>query len=186
MDKIQQARHDKNYVLFKSHSTIVPEWQDFLDSMNISYNHFKHEKLEDSRMASGAILILNKLDPIVFDSLEFKDSKLFSSATNTMGDLYKLMGRSFSFSKFAINFVGGEHGYYIHKDDHEVISWNCIGNVEYRIYRDIDDADIDKAESNSPYESVYLNSGDIIFLPAGLAHQVVVSEPRATLIFGYM
>jgi hypothetical protein len=185
MDKIEQARHDKDYVLFKSHSPIVPEWQDFLDSMNISYNHFKHEKLEDSRMASGAILILNKLDPIVFDSLEFKNTKLHSTAANTMSDIYKIMGRSFSFSKFAINFVSGEHGYYIHKDDHEVISWNCIGNVEYRIYKDIDDSDIDKEEANSPYESVYLNPGDIIFLPAGLAHQVVVSEPRATLIFGY-
>lgn len=185
MDKIEQARHDKNYVLFEVHCPIVPDWQILLDSMDVSYKHYKDEELEDPRMASGAILIYNKLDPVVFDSLMFTDTQLVSSAENTITALKGIMGKEFSFSKILMNFVGGEHGYYIHKDDHDIISWHCIGNVEYRLYKDIDDADLEKIESDSPYESVILKPGDLIFVPAGLAHQIVVEKPRATMVFGY-
>jgi hypothetical protein len=182
MDKIEQALHDKNYVLFESHSPIVPEWQDFIDNMNQSFNSFK-EKSEDSRWACESILLLNKFDPVIFGSLMLEDTKLFSSTKRTILDIESMTGLNLSRAKSILNFVAKEHDYYIHKDEHNVLSWQCIGSVEYRLYKNIDDLDLEKAESSSTYESVILNPGDIIFLPAGLAHQVVVTEPRATLVF---
>ncbi len=187
MDKlIQEAKDSNNYVLFEAHSPIVPEWQDFIECMNISYQYYKDGLKDDPRMASSNILIFNKLDPVVFNCLLFKDTKLFSSAENTITAIKNIMGRDFSFSKSVINFLGNEQDYYIHKDDHDVISWHCIGTVEWRFYKNIDNSYLEKTHVDSvDYESVILNPGDVIFVPAGLAHQVIIKNPRASLVLGY-
>jgi quercetin dioxygenase-like cupin family protein len=38
-------------------------------------------------------------------------------------------------------------------------------------------------ESAEPYESYILNPGDILFVPSGIVHQVVITEPRASILF---
>ena len=38
-------------------------------------------------------------------------------------------------------------------------------------------------DSDQPYESYILNPGDILFVPGGIVHQVVVTEPRASILF---
>jgi hypothetical protein len=187
MDKlIKEAKDNNNYVLYKAHSPIVPEWQDLLESMDLSYQHYKDGPKEDPRMISSNILIFNKLDPVVFNWPDFKDANLVSAAENTITAIKDIMGQDFSFSKIIMNFVGKEQDYYIHKDDHDVISWHCIGNVEWRFYRNIDDSYLEKTHADSvEYESVILNPGDIMFVPAGLVHQVIIEKPRASLVFGY-
>ena len=187
MDKlIKESKDNNNYVLYKAHSPIVPEWQDLLESMDLSYQHYKDGLKDDPRMASSNILIFNKLDPVVFNWLEFKDANLVSTAENTITAIRDIMGRDFSFSKIVMNFLGKEQDYYIHKDDHDVISWHCIGNVEWRFYKNIDDSYLEKTHADLvEYESVILMPGDVIFVPAGLVHQVIIEKPRASLIFGY-
>ena len=187
MDKlIKEAKDNNNYVLFEAHSPIVPEWQDFLESMDVSYKHYKNDSKDDDRWASSNILILNKLDPIVFNCFLFENTKLFSSAENTITAIKDIMGRDFSFSKIIMNFLGKEQDYHIHKDDHDVISWHCIGNVEWRFYKNIDDSYLEKTHADSiEYESVILKPGDVMFVPAGIAHQAIIEKPRASIILGY-
>jgi ribosomal protein L16 Arg81 hydroxylase len=55
--------------------------------------------------------------------------------------------------------------------------------MEWRIYPNLKDENIDQIKvKDEPYESYILEPGDVIYVPTGMGHQVVVSEPRASLI----
>jgi hypothetical protein len=190
MGIIEQARNDGTYALIKSAYTSVPVWEDFLDNMNESFLTIKHkEKPVDHRLISQDILVYNNLDPVVFNSLALKDTALYSKAEPVFSIIQDLTGRYHSSSKSIINFVGQEIDYWVHIDDNDVISWHCIGTVEWRFYKNIDGLELDRSNKenmeNAEYESVVLEPGDLLFVPKGLAHQVVIKEPRASLIFMY-
>jgi ribosomal protein L16 Arg81 hydroxylase len=81
------------------------------------------------------------------------------------------------------NFSGPEENYYIHKDNFDVISFQSTGQVEYRIYGDsFPEYDVPVNITDLPYKSYILNEGDVVFIPKGIFHQVVVSMPRITFI----
>ena len=81
-------------------------------------------------------------------------------------------------AKMVLNFVGNESVYDIHKDIQYVISFQCIGNIEYRIFED---------EINTDnYISYFLEPGDAFYISPGTVHQVVVNEPRVTVLFDFL
>jgi ribosomal protein L16 Arg81 hydroxylase len=190
MDIIEQAREGQDYLLFEKFAEVVPTWQNFLDNMNESFNQTEHrsfpdyKEFEDPRMISESILIYNKLDPVVMGALRFEDTETFRISTNTMSMLSDIMGKKAGAVKNIMNFVSGDK-YYVHRDTHDVIAWQCIGSVEWRLYKNIEDSELHTVNPEAEYESIVLKPGDAIFVPKGLAHQVVITEPRASIIFDY-
>jgi hypothetical protein len=124
------------------------------------------------------------MDPVIFKAVQYADGNYGDNFINAqpMIDLLSPIFPRFEI-KAILNLVGGESEYWAHVDDHEVVSWHCQGTMEWRIYPNLKDENIDQIKvKDEPYESYILEPGDVIYVPTGMGHQVVVSEPRASLI----
>jgi hypothetical protein len=71
----------------------------------------------------------------------------------------------------AVSFTDSEPTTGIHSDPVTVIYWNCIGNVEWKVFTEFGDP------------SFTLNPGDVILVPATLNHEVKSLGPRAAISF---
>lgn len=157
-------------VQVKNFLNTLPDWQSVINVLDCKFNdqstnrdiHMMHRfgmHLWNTINKSRDIFLIKEALPI-FNSLNEDDSVAKTSLT----------------AKISLNFVGNESIYGIHSDIQHVISWQCIGSIEYRIY--------EKKESLE-YDSYFMNPGDIIYMPPGTIHQVVVTEPRATILFDF-
>lgn len=186
--KIKKAKAENNFVVFRSHCKKTPSWSDVVELL---YNSVKSQKQmipEDVRNLSGTTFIYHKLDPVIYGAFDFPDTGIYKKFLKNEKKLRKLMGLNLldANPKVIANMIGSEvRGYGIHPDDHDVVLWQCEGTVEWRIYKNFPESEIYSFTSSHEYESVILNPGDLIFCPSGLVHQVVVSGPRASLIFGF-
>lgn len=157
----------------------VPRWSDFIQNLNANYNSNVIIDSSDKRF-NNSVLIYNKLDPISFMSMKDNSINLIEKSSN----IYNIINNiNIDCMKTIINFVGNESKYYIHADSHDVISWHCIGSVEWRVYKTLKQENPPPTESSEPHESYILNPGDILFVPSGIVHQIVVTEPRASILF---
>lgn len=183
--EILDAKQSNEIVLFRNILPVVPSWDEFISNLNYKFNTKKTIDIYDERFA-GDVLIYNRLDPISFTKPTIRNPYLLNIIDKTL-DVYNLLTKisnnNISYIKSIINFVGNESKYYIHSDNHDVISWHCIGQVEWRIYKTLEQEHPPSTETSEPYESYILNPGDVLFVPGGIVHQVVVTEPRASILF---
>jgi hypothetical protein len=176
---IVEAKSSNQVLFFKNTIPTTPSWDDFIQNLNINYNNNITIDSNDKRF-NNSVLIYNRLDPISFMLIKDNSIGLIQKSSN----IYNIINDiNIDCIKSIINFVGNESKYYIHADSHDVISWHCIGSVEWRIYKTLKQENPPPAESTEPYESYILNPGDILFVPSGIVHQVVVTEPRASILF---
>ena len=186
--KIKEAKESQNFAVFRSYCTNSPTWSDVVELMYKSCNSPTTMLSDDNRNVSGTMMVYNRLDPIIYGALDFPESGIYKKFVENEGVLNEIFDHSLltCTPKVIANFIGNEaNGYYVHADDHDVLLWHCEGQVEWRIYKDISKSDLGITSSDADYESIILNPGDLIFCPSELAHQVVVSEPRASFVFGF-
>jgi cupin superfamily acireductone dioxygenase involved in methionine salvage len=170
---------NKKYILFKSILTDVPKWEDFIENLDYNYSKTKNKeiKINDSRFITSNIQIYNKLDPIIFHCFNYKTKNLFLKYFKIKDTIKNILGNEPTAIKSIINFVGGEQNYWIHSDDHDVVSWHCIGNIKWEFFNSESDVE--------PYSTVILEPGDILYVPKGIYHRVTADGPRASLLFAY-
>jgi hypothetical protein len=181
---ILDAKQSKDIVLFKNLYPVVPIWDEFILNLNHEFNSQKTIDIDDQRFHNN-VLIYNKLDPISFKKIDLtknSSSNIFKKSYHVFNIMDNFIN-NISCVKSIINFVGNESKYYIHADHHDVISWHCIGQVEWRIYKTLEQEHPPPTETSEPYESYILSPGDVLFVPGGIVHQVVVTEPRASVLF---
>jgi hypothetical protein len=182
---ILDAKKNNEVVLFRNLFPIVPTWGELISNLNHEFNNKKSVDILDERFI-GNVLIYNKLDPISFTGSNKKNSYLLNKIKNLL-NIHNLLddisNGNISCAKSIINFVGNEARYYIHSDTHDVVSWHCIGQVEWRIYKTLKQEFPPPLETVEPYDSYLLYPGDFLFVPSGIVHQVVVTEPRASILF---
>jgi hypothetical protein len=186
--KIQEARDLNKVAVFRSYFTVSPTWSDVIELMYKASNSTKETLSDDKRSISGSMLTYNRLDPVIFGALDFSDTGIYNKFLQNEEKITDLFGHSLfeCNPKVIANLIGKEEkGYYIHSDNHDVFLWNCEGQVEWRIYKDSLESHIHTDLLNVYYESIVLNPGDAIFCPSGVMHQAVVSEPRASFVFGW-
>lgn len=88
-------------------------------------------------------------------------------------DFIKNYYKNHFFDAFSIiSFTDSEPTTGRHTDDVDVFNWQCIGSTTWVI----------TYEDNTT-ESFTLNPGDIIYVPAGVLHEVTSLNPRACLSF---
>lgn len=174
----------------------TPGWAEFIELMNTKYNNpsgydwderLVSKLLKNGEKKASDILVYGKFDPVVFRAIdyayEYRNNEMPSALP--LSEYFKDLFPTHQI-KAIINFLGNESDYWIHKDDHHVVSWHCVGQVEWRIYHNLDPEDYNKTESNieikKDYESIILNPGDLFYVPIDKGHQVVIEKPRASLI----
>jgi hypothetical protein len=181
-----KARENKTYALVKGYNLDTPSWEDSILNLNYSFKTTTAPNLNNSHVMYNqndekvAIISSRRLNISSLHAIKYLNSNLsdhggFFPQTdqiipeiNAAFDDFKIYH-----GKIHLNLVGDDFQYEIHKDDHDVISWQTNGTVEYRIYQ----------EDEITYESITLEPGDIFYMPTGIFHSVVVHEPRTTIIF---
>ena len=192
LENFIKARQENKVHLEKNLLPNTPQWIDFLNLMTKKYNNAARQEYDDSwrvksedRWIEGTdIMIYNKMDPVIFKAIQYSDGHYGDNLIDA-SPLVDLLSPIFSrFEvKAIINFIGSESEYWVHKDDHEVVSWHCQGKMEWRIYPNLKDKNIDHTQvEDEEYISYILEPGDVIYVPTGMGHQVVTPEPRASLI----
>jgi hypothetical protein len=183
-DAFVLAKQSNDAVLIKNIFSNTPSWDDFINNLNQKFNSEKTIDIYDKRFHNN-VLVYNKLDPISFTKIRSAEdySNNIIEKSFSIYEIINNLNIQISYVKSILNFVGNEADYYIHADHHDVISWHCIGQMEWRIYKTLKQQSPPPTTSDEPYESYILNPGDMLFVPGGLVHQVIVTEPRASILF---
>lgn len=183
-DAFVLAKQSNDAVLIKNIFSNTPSWDDFINNLNQKFNSEKTIDIYDKRFHNN-VLVYNKLDPISFTKIRSAEdySNNIIEKSFPIYEIINNLNIQISYVKSILNFVGNEADYYIHADHHDVISWHCIGQMEWRIYKTLKQQSPPPTTSDEPYESYILNPGDMLFVPGGLVHQVIVTEPRASILF---
>ena len=78
-------------------------------------------------------------------------------------------------SDFFIAFTKKTTSHPPHKDEHNVILWNAVGEVAINIYQD---------PEGKPIYAKKLSKNDLIFIPHWVYHEIIPLSARATVSFG--
>jgi len=76
---------------------------------------------------------------------------------------------------FFVSFTKKTNSHPPHKDDHNVILWNAVGQVAVNIYQD---------PKEKPIYAKKLGKNDVLFIPHWVYHEVIPLSARATVSFG--
>lgn len=149
-------------------------WDNFVNAVNDAYNFDskKNETIQEIPEVVGKIRFYQKLT-MVLDKVSEKNFSGLLSKIIKLKDLHtKINLYSECVGYFAsVSFTNKEPTTGKHYDLEDVIYCQFIGSVSWTIY--------DKEIS----ESVDLNSGDIIYIPRSVVHEVKSLSPRASLSF---
>ena len=172
LKSFDKAREDKTPLHLKGVMPDVPKWEHFIDNI---YNKVNSDQIMQFRSGRNFkdVAIYNYLDLFIPFAAENNNENGLIGLQKVIDFLKDNLDVSFFNIKSIINFAGYEADYWPHEDPNDVISWHCIGNVEWRIH------------SNGSYKSYYLKPGDLFFCPAGTTHEIVVSEPRASVVLDF-
>lgn len=170
--QFNNARKNNQVLLLKNFMPNVPSWQDFINNIYNKANSDQLMKFKHGKNLND-IAIYNHLDLFIPFAADMDNENCLLGLKEVTKTLNKELGVTFFNIKSIINFAGYEADYYKHEDPNDVISWHCIGTVEWRIY------------GKDDYKSYILEPGDIFYCPKGTVHQIVVSEPRASIVMDY-
>lgn len=172
LNSFDKARENKKPLLLKGFAKSVPNWDDFIKNIYSKSNSPQIMEYKHGRHLND-IAVYNCLDLFIPFAATSDDENGLAGLHKVMNMLSDFLGIQFFNVKSIINFAGHEADYYKHEDPNDVVSWHCIGTVEWRIY------------SGDDYKSYILEPGDIFYCPKGTVHQIVVSEPRASIVMDY-
>lgn len=181
-----KARDNSTYAIIKGYNIDTPSWENSVLNLNHSFNthvleNWNHPHVMYNQKDQMVPIISNrKLNIFSLHAIKYINGQNYSHGgfLPQVDDLIPELNAAFDdfkiyFGKLHLNLVGDDCQYEIHRDDHDVISWQTNGTVEYRIYE----------EDEKTFESIILEPGDIFYMPTGLLHSIVVHEPRTTIIF---
>jgi len=193
-----KALKEKKTLFLKSHIKNSPSWENFIGLINHQYNSptiiegaedediFIHHNNKNTYMYSdskdGRPFSFN-LWFIYYKNLSFNGSDKFYDMPYIQDFIADFAPDSFA-AKSIINLAGNEFYGSVHKDPQDVVSWCCVGSVEYRIYEDVPNSEYGCNIDNTDlkYDSYIMEPGDVILVPAGTIHQAICHEPRASIL----
>lgn len=200
-DILLQAKNNLKPVVFKKIIQNCPDWSVFINAIDYKFNNpssdgkvYHGSTFITTPSGAGTDIFLNtKLSPSFWNadaSQDFDTNRVpfIKEYTDQFINVFGSFIQNNSWTiKALTNFASNENVNSIHKDKQDVLSWHCINTVEYRFF------DVDQSlpfETNldlydHPYTSILLEEGDVIFMPAGLVHQAIILEPRATLLLDF-
>jgi hypothetical protein len=171
---IAQTGNNASFV-FKNVVNENPSWQDFIDHINKEIhtpmdNPINTHKPFNERLINGVML-----KSLFYMDARVRDMEKFSKYSEVFETLKQAIGKDVYPVSVFVNFVANEYNVPKHCDKRETLFWQCIGKTIWRVY---------PPSSEFPV-SYTLEPGDIIYVPKGIDHEVIIEEPRASIAFGY-
>lgn len=187
---IDEARNNKDIVFLKKFLTPAMSWEQCVNCIHYNYNSDNNQNRHIERFinrqdgSTSNIFAYRHLNLCIFNIVE-NDLNIFQQVEPILNNFN--FNKSKYNSRILIDLVGNESKYNIHKDKTDGISWQQLGTMEWRVFGDVDGEyekplDLDKDLSYLKYKSYIFEPGDIIFIPKGVVHQVIVEEPRASIL----
>jgi hypothetical protein len=190
LDQIKSAKKNNTFLHIKNFNSDVPSWDNFINNLNYKYNNNYDNKekkssqfLINENVKTEILSQHNLMDTFSHYSYVFKDGKnIFKSGYfDGCNDVAEILNNSLMEGNSSIhvtaitNFIKHDKKYEIHSDQTEVINWHCIGKIDWNVY-----------DKDSKCSTLSIEPGDLVFIPAGMKHEVIVYEPRASLIFDFI
>jgi hypothetical protein len=149
------------------------EWKEFINHCNFL------EKNQDITLSSPVKLIgaLQIWDDFFLAGYYAQRGECFSQWDEITKKTDSIFGRENDGGCTLINFVGGQKTIPVHTDRRDSFLWQGIGDVEWRIH--------ETENESSPYQTLIVKPGDVLFVPAGISHTVFCPDPRAALSIFY-
>jgi hypothetical protein len=197
IEKINQSKKNNEVLVIKNFNNEIPTWNNFINNINYKFHNFENDSVLPNNFFlknkgfQTEIIQYNTLDLVTNYSIKVKENEIsknyFPEINNIIELIKKIKLKNNEFYCKAItNFIGNDQEYYIHCDQTDVINLHCIGKVEWRIYKNyVEKYDYPVTKSDIEYFSIFLEPGDFVFMPSKTFHQVVVTEPRASLLFDF-
>jgi hypothetical protein len=148
-------------------------WIEFINHCDYTVKH-PEVTLPSPVEVIGALQIWDRL---FMAGYNVESGDCFSQLKEVFAKTTELFGREPNSGCTLINFVGQQNTIPIHKDLRDSFLWQAIGSVEWRI--------CETTEPDSPYQSLIVNPGDMLFVPSGISHTVFCENPRAGISIFY-
>lgn len=161
------AKLNQTPVLFEKAFPNVPTWDDFIAHINHAYQQPDEIWEPEADVKTiGYVRFWNRLTMAVDHADDWMPK--YTDPINNWINAYHPMKRAATFSVIAFTNKDATSGY--HFDPCDVFYWQCIGEVDW-VFRELD-------------MTIKLTPGDIVFVPAGVKHEVFSKTPRAAMSFG--
>jgi hypothetical protein len=182
---LSEARKISAPFILKDIFLNVPSWEEFISHLNYEY----HNSSIPQQIANPGQEEIHHNGVCIRDNfyLNARMPGAKQGILNVANEVSDVLKKAFDVIEGGplvsfINFVGNDSPLNIHYDRRDMAYWQCIGNVEWRVYGD-------SSKINNPdpeiYESYFLNPGDLLIIPDKIFHAVKVDGPRAAISFGY-
>ena len=173
-NKIKKSIENKEIFILRNSFIDVPSWDNFINLIDFVTS----EEYVSSGIRKKAIGYNWDLYTRIADPVDIRTGKNYNNIIPQLDDVIKLFEYIFEektpYSECYINFSRHAEKLNPHTDQWTAVSWNCIGQVEWKIY-----------DMNKNAISYILNPGDIIVIPKGVFHSAYPLSPRASISFGY-
>lgn len=174
--QFQMAKNNNSVLHIKGLFNETPTWNNFIDNLDYSFNSgikMQESGEKDQERLYGMACVRSQFHTNIIDIMK-KNSTFYPGSELVKKNISDLLDKKISMSNVLINFVTKEKTINPHKDLTDVVSWHCIGSVEWRIFNE---------DNEDNYDSYILNPGDVLYVPEGKKHTVVALTPRASIIF---
>jgi quercetin dioxygenase-like cupin family protein len=148
-------------------------WDEFIDHCDYTVKHPEFT-LPSPVKVIGALQIW---DEFFVAGYYVENGDCFSQLKEVFAKTTELFGREPNKGCTLINFVGQQKTIPVHTDSRDSFLWQAIGSVEWRVF--------ETTEPDSPYQSLTVNPGDMLFVPSGIIHTVFCENPRAGISVFY-
>lgn len=148
-------------------------WDEFINHCDYTVKH-PEITLPSPVKVIGA---LQMWDEFFVAGYYVENGDCFSQLKEIFAKTTELFGREPNKGCTLINFMGNQKTIPVHTDSRDSFLWQAIGSVEWRI--------CETTEEDSPYESLTVNPGDVLFVPSGIIHTVFCPNPRAAISVFY-
>jgi mannose-6-phosphate isomerase-like protein (cupin superfamily) len=161
-DSIVEHKKNRKILILKSFNRDVPNWDEFIDYLNISSNMPRPEETGFGNYAKGNVMTKEHFYYYMFTHGYLGNTS--EEIEKTMANLFQTSG---GISGVFINFSSNMIDVIPHRDPQDNFYWQCIGSTEW-----VFDG-----------EKHMLDPGDLVFIPSNAEHAVNFSMPRAAITF---
>ena len=170
---IMEAKANVDLVYIPSLIPSNTEWNEFIDHCDFTVK-------SPERNIGGPVKIINALqiwDDFFVAGYHVDKGNCFHQLEDIFEKTTTLYGRRPNGGCTLINFIGNQKTIPVHTDKRDSFLWQGIGTVEWRI--------CDTEKEDSPYQTLIVKPGDVLFIPSGIPHTVYCPNPRAAISIFY-
>jgi hypothetical protein len=176
-EEILQLHNNGEIIVIKNLFNNVLSWLDFIKLIDhVSSKEYNSSNIRKEPISSWNeefyIRIADVVDPITKRNI----NNIIPQLDNVLDFFDDIFNEKVNYAECYANLTSNSSIKPAHNDQWTAVAWNCVGSVEWRIYKDV---------NKDIYKSYIVSPGDVIVIPKGVLHSVVANEPRMSISLGY-